>query len=197
MQRQTRRAMDKTQALFIYASSLTQLKKSGARWVGLCPVHKEKTGSFWIDDDHWRCYGCGQNGTVFDLWMLHNGFCTEPLDKEGFLAAKKALGFWDYSKPEPIKKGPPKPHFEKVFKPVNKKDGWTMAVSSLRAHFDQEIIWKGKKYWNFQFICECIRPLSDEEIQSWIIKIVGWFKPGIYQNTLFKNMHEYLGRVKK
>src|SRR6266700_1739363 len=36
--------------------------------VGLCPLHQEKTGSFYVyPDDHYHCYGCGAHGDVTDL----------------------------------------------------------------------------------------------------------------------------------
>jgi hypothetical protein len=40
-----------------------QLKKSGARFVGLCPFHNEKTPSFYIfPDNQFHCFGCNAHG---------------------------------------------------------------------------------------------------------------------------------------
>ncbi|MCY1023964.1 DNA primase [Pyxidicoccus sp. MSG2] len=39
-----------------------QLKKSGKALRGLCPFHQEKTGSFTVEGERWRCYGCQANG---------------------------------------------------------------------------------------------------------------------------------------
>lgn len=51
------------------ASRSTNLKRSGARLVGCCPIHKESTPSFSVySDGHYRCYGCGSSGDVIDLW---------------------------------------------------------------------------------------------------------------------------------
>ncbi len=48
----------------------TQLRKSGARWVGLCPFHSEKTPSFGINpvEKLFYCHGCHKGG---DLITLH------------------------------------------------------------------------------------------------------------------------------
>jgi DNA primase len=43
------------------------LKKSGARWSGLCPFHTEKTASFSLDPAKglFYCFGCGKGGNAF------------------------------------------------------------------------------------------------------------------------------------
>jgi DNA primase len=45
----------------------TQLKRSGARFVGLCPFHGEKTPSFSVNAAQglYHCFGCGKSGDVF------------------------------------------------------------------------------------------------------------------------------------
>src|SRR3954454_19845015 len=42
----------------------TRLRKSGGRYVGLCPFHQEKTPSFGISPDRgtYKCFGCGEGG---------------------------------------------------------------------------------------------------------------------------------------
>src|SRR4029079_781951 len=42
----------------------TRLRKVGARYVGLCPFHQEKTGSFSVSPDRgtYHCFGCGAGG---------------------------------------------------------------------------------------------------------------------------------------
>ncbi|MEW6455968.1 MAG: DNA primase [Acidobacteriota bacterium] len=51
------------------ASNYTTLKRSGRRYVGLCPFHSEKTPSFTVDQEKslYHCFGCGAGGDVFTL----------------------------------------------------------------------------------------------------------------------------------
>lgn len=43
------------------------LRRQGRNWVGLCPFHAEKSGSFNVRDEtgRYRCFGCGAAGDVF------------------------------------------------------------------------------------------------------------------------------------
>jgi DNA primase len=44
-------------------------RNSGASWVGLCPVHSERSPSFHVRPamQTFRCYGCGISGDIFTL----------------------------------------------------------------------------------------------------------------------------------
>jgi DNA primase len=48
-----------------------RLRKAGRAYSGLCPFHAEKTPSFSVDPDRRRfhCWGCGEQGDVFD-WLI-------------------------------------------------------------------------------------------------------------------------------
>ena len=43
------------------------LRRVGRNWVGLCPFHAEKSGSFNVREEtkRYRCFGCGAAGDVF------------------------------------------------------------------------------------------------------------------------------------
>jgi DNA primase len=43
------------------------LRRVGRNWVGLCPFHAERSGSFNVRDEtgRYRCFGCGAAGDVF------------------------------------------------------------------------------------------------------------------------------------
>jgi DNA primase len=62
------------------------VKKRGGRFVALCPFHREKTPSFFINDDkgNYKCFGCGAGGSVFRFVM--------EMDKINFPEAVRKLG---------------------------------------------------------------------------------------------------------
>lgn len=57
--------------LLVYASHRTEMQAAGANsWRGRCPIHDEKTASFyvWADPWRWRCFGgCAMGGDIIDL----------------------------------------------------------------------------------------------------------------------------------
>jgi DNA primase len=53
-----------------------KLRKTGAQnYTGLCPFHKEKTGSFSVNATHgyYYCFGCHEKGDVFNFVMKMEG----------------------------------------------------------------------------------------------------------------------------
>ncbi len=66
----------------------TQLRRSGQRWVGLCPFHAEKTPSFSVNQELglYRCWGCQVRGDAITFVRE-----VEHLD---FVAAVELLAGW-------------------------------------------------------------------------------------------------------
>ena len=57
-------------------SGYVRLQKKGNSYVGLCPFHNEKTGSFHVSHDKqlYHCFGCGAGGDVFAFLMEYENF---------------------------------------------------------------------------------------------------------------------------
>ena len=72
-------------------SSYVKLKKSGNRYMGLCPFHGEKTPSFHVSGDKqlYHCFGCGEGGSVVQFIMkIENLDFVETIK---FLAARAGI----------------------------------------------------------------------------------------------------------
>jgi DNA primase len=67
---------DRTDILAVISESVPSLKRRGRSWVGLCPFHKEKTGSFHVNADRgfYHCFGCKESGSAIDFLMKHEGY---------------------------------------------------------------------------------------------------------------------------
>jgi len=52
-------------------SDYVALKQTGRNFLGLCPFHHEKTPSFTVNVEKqiYKCFGCGEGGTVFNFLM--------------------------------------------------------------------------------------------------------------------------------
>ncbi len=71
--------IDKTDIVEVI-SEYVSLKRSGSKYLGLCPFHNEKTASFTVDSDKqlYYCFGCHVGGNVV-----------------GFLEKKENLSYYD------------------------------------------------------------------------------------------------------
>ena len=50
-----------------------KLARSGRNWKGCCPFHNEKTPSFYVYDNGYHCFGCGQHGDAISFVMQTQG----------------------------------------------------------------------------------------------------------------------------
>lgn len=62
-----KQAIDITEVI----GQVVPLRRSGNRYVGLCPFHQEKTPSFHVDSENqfYHCFGCGTGGDVLTFVM--------------------------------------------------------------------------------------------------------------------------------
>jgi DNA primase len=71
-----------------------KLVRSGRETKGCCPFHGEKTPSFYVYDDHYHCFGCGEHGDVISFVMKTSGAgfmeAVETLAQEAGLEVPKA-----------------------------------------------------------------------------------------------------------
>jgi DNA primase len=70
MSRATSESIERVRAaadMMEVVSAHTELRRQGARWVGLCPFHDERTPSFSVDpvEKLYYCFGCQAGGDIF------------------------------------------------------------------------------------------------------------------------------------
>jgi hypothetical protein len=66
-----------------FVAEYIPLRKQGATSIALCPFHAEKTGSFVVHEDYFKCFGCGVAGDVISF--------VEKFDRMSFLEALRSL----------------------------------------------------------------------------------------------------------
>jgi hypothetical protein len=64
-------------------------RKAGAKLLCCCPLHQEKTPSFYLSvkngEERFRCFGCGEHGDVFEYLKLAHGLeFREAVERLGF-----------------------------------------------------------------------------------------------------------------
>ena len=59
--------------IYEVVSDFVHLKKRGVNYVGCCPFHNEKTGSFTVSPAKgiYKCFGCGKGGNAVNFIMEH------------------------------------------------------------------------------------------------------------------------------
>lgn len=107
------RIKDAAQIYDVVAQFVT-LKKSGPRYIGLCPFHNERTPSFYVTPAKgiYKCFGCGESGDAV-AFLMHYKRMPYP-EALQYLAAMYNIETGDttgrptgYSAPPPIAPRPP------------------------------------------------------------------------------------------
>ena len=70
----TRQRIIDSADIYEVISDYVALKKRGVNYVGCCPFHNEKTGSFTVSPSKgiFKCFGCGKGGDVVHFVMEHD-----------------------------------------------------------------------------------------------------------------------------
>ena len=147
-------------------STYVQLKRRGSNFVGLCPFHNEKTGSFSVNRNMqiFKCFGCGVGGNVFTfLEKIENiGFyeSVEMLaDRAGITLPKQ-----EYDKRYDIKR-----NIKESIARIN-KDSATYYYYMLRSP-------EGKHA--YEYLTK--RGLSEQTINNFGLGFAGRYSDGLYK----------------
>lgn len=136
------------------------LRQVSGKHLGLCPIHGEKTASFWIyPDGRYKCFGCQASGDAIDLYQaIHN---------VDFATAKKALGLWDDSKPSPkqVKQ------FPRTFETTDKKKAWNYCVETLIRVIDGKLIFMGQEHNTLDFWWSKVENLPEPEFIKHVSRV--------------------------
>jgi len=91
-----------------------ELSHHGNKHLGLCPLHAEKTPSFYVfQDNRFKCFGCGERGDVIDFVqklyglsfvdaLKHLGIAGKPVPKKVYLKRNKDRMFLQQKQEEQL-----------------------------------------------------------------------------------------------
>ncbi len=87
-----RQILDRIDILALVGEQVA-LKRSGKRWIGLCPFHAEKTPSFSVAPDMgiFKCFGCGKGGDIFSFVQFRENIPF--MESMRFLADRAGVSF--------------------------------------------------------------------------------------------------------
>jgi hypothetical protein len=84
-----------------------QLRRAGSRWAACCPLHEERTPSFYVSTgrdgaERFKCFGCGKGGDVLDYWQMsrHTDLAGA---REGIAAAAGLVDWVAPARPKPVR----------------------------------------------------------------------------------------------
>jgi DNA primase len=97
-------------------SLVVALRKSGKSFQGLCPLHNERTPSFYVfpESQTWRCFGCHEGGDVFTFVEKQQGL--DFREALLYLAEKAGIAIEDFGGTNPEREREANPFKEKLRK---------------------------------------------------------------------------------
>jgi DNA primase len=96
-----RQILDRVDILALVGEQVA-LRRTGKRWVGLCPFHAEKTPSFSVSPDMgiFKCFGCGKGGDIFSFVQFRENIPF--MESMRFLADRSGVSL---DEPKPVTTG--------------------------------------------------------------------------------------------
>lgn len=145
-------------------ASYVKLDKSGSHWKACCPLHRERSPSFMVNEERqmWHCFGCNKGGDVFAFVMEMEGMGFR--DALAVLAERANVELPQYSKEA-------QEHFQE------ERDEKTRLyeIHELATKFYEKQLWEGVGKEQVLGYLRA-RGLSDESIQKFRLGFApsGW-----------------------
>ena len=147
-------------------STYVQLKRRGANYVGLCPFHNEKTGSFSVNANMqiFKCFGCGVGGNVFTfIEKIENLSFYESVE---FLADRANITL-------------PKQEFDKKFDGRRSLKETIAKINKDAAIYYYQMLRRPEGKRAYEYLRN--RGLSDETINNFGLGFSGVYSDGLYK----------------
>lgn len=109
-----------------------ELRRAGANWFCHCPFHEEKSGSCKVDEERFKCFGCGASGDVFDYWERSRGSTKRDAIEELARYVGLAPDIDGFHKPAPKPRPRPKKRDEIIPLDADQTKEWLDAVERLK-----------------------------------------------------------------
>ena len=164
--------------IYEVVSDFVSLKKRGVNYLGLCPFHNEKTGSFTVSPAKgiYKCFGCGKGGNAVNFIMEHEQMSYVEALK--YLAEKYHIPVEEKELTEEQKK-------EKTERES------MLIVSSYANEYFQYQLWNTDEGRSVGLGYLRQRGISDEMIRKFGL---GYNPEGVHENSSGKGLQERVSR---
>ena len=117
---------------------------TGDSFIGICPFHNEKTPSFHVSHDRYKCYGCGSSGSAIDFVMKFKKISYS----EAILCITSNQNI-PLSKNRKSRKSKKQRNIEKHFITKSKRNYWSDRIENIHlSKKSQERYWR--TFYNFR-----------------------------------------------
>lgn len=122
------------------------LRRVGSGWFVPCPFHTEKSPSCKVEEQRYKCFGCGAGGDVFDYWENSRGVDRKTAFDQLATLAGVSPGSPDFARPLPRPRSAPAP--QAIIHPFTAEQSaaWLACADSLKndpAEIQRIATWRG------------------------------------------------------